>query len=165
MLDDFLDKKVVDVCENRDQQILDIEENTEVEIKTINYVGSLIKGFKKFYEKGSSEEAIYSDIGNVMNKIYQTYDYKDEVLLDNAKNYRERSEIENGGVLLGLEKISGDPNVLDGAFDTGEILSLTTKGKEILDGYRLAKGELTLEDERRDLHRRFREKSYYLCRR
>lgn len=158
MLDDFLKKEIISACENRDKKISDLEGCTEIEIKTINYVGSLVKRFKKFYEKGSSDENIYSDLKNILGRIYETYKLGEEDLLDNAKNYRGRKEIKKG-VSLGLEKISGDPNVLDGYLDFGEVLSLTTKGKTILNGYRLARGELTLEDERKDLHRRFYELS------
>jgi hypothetical protein len=151
MLNDFLKK-----------EISSIEENAKADIGAVKYVGTLVGKLKHKYSNPEMEKEIYSDLKDLMNKIYQTYGYEDEVLLDNAKNYRKREEMEKGAV-LGLEKISGDPNVLDGAFDTGEILSLTSKGKKILNGYRLARGELTLEDERKDLHRRLHELSKEYC--
>lgn len=146
MLEDFLKKEIVSV-----------ENKAKADIGAVKYVGGLVDEFSGKF-KGYSREEVYCELKDLIDKIYKTYDYKDSLLLDNARNYRKKEEMKKG-VILGLEEISGDPKVLDGAFDIGEVLSLTEKGKNILNGYRLARGELTLENERKELHKSFSELS------
>lgn len=152
MLEDFLNKQVELIKSNVEADIVAARKKSEADISAVKYIGGLVEKFKNKYSNPELEKEIYFDLKDLMDKIYQTYDYEEEVLLDNAENHRKREEMEKG-VALGLEKISGDPRVLDGAFDIGEVLSLTEKGKKILDGYRLAIGKLPLKDYRKKLHK------------
>ena len=92
--------------------------------------------------------------------MYETYSLKNSVLIDNVK--RDKENIEKS-VILGFEKIKGtNDKVLDGYYDIGQQLKLTQKGKEILNGYRLARNELILEDYRKNLTEKFLSLSNHL---
>jgi hypothetical protein len=141
MLDELLNKEIVS-----------IENEAKADIGAAKYICGLVNQFENRF-KGYSEKEVYYELKSFIEKLYKTYDIQDNLLRINDSRMKEDVRI---SFILGLEKSEGnDKNVLDGYFDTGEILSLTEKGKEILNGYRLARGELSLEGHRKYIEQKF----------
>jgi len=155
MLDEILKRETELINQNAEKEINSVNKNAKIEINSMKYIANFIKtenNSLKIKFKNHSTEEIYQEIKKIINCMYETYSFESQILFDNIKK-RSKEDLEKS-ILLGFEEITGDSNVLDGYLDTGELLRLTQKGKEILNGYRLARDELTIEDYKKDLTNR-----------
>ncbi len=154
MLDEILKRETELINQNAEKEINSVNKNAKIEINSMKYIANFIKmkdSIRKQFN-GYQEEEIYKQLKNIIGEMYRTYSFEESILTDNLRN-RDKENISRS-ILLGFEEITGDSNVLDGYHDTGQILKLTQKGKEILNGYRLARDELTIEDYKKDLTNR-----------
>ncbi len=152
MLDDILKK-----------EIKSVNKKAKAEIGGLKYIASLIQSENNFFKeklRGYSNEEIYQEIKGILNQMHETYVFEERVLMDNVRG-RSKEDIEKSK-FLGFEKVTGKPAYLDGYFDTGEIISLTSSGKEILNNYRTSRGELSIKEYQKDLRNKIIARSSHL---
>lgn len=136
MLDEILEK-----------EITLIHKNAEADINSVNYFVGLVERFEKRF-KGYSQFEIYKEIKEAVKELHEIYSFGDE---NGFVSFRKDENIERS-VVLGFEEVHGsDEGILDGYYDPGKSLNLTSRGKEILNGYRLARRELSLEENRKHI--------------
>lgn len=143
-------------------EIDSINKKVEADINSLKYIANLVKNdynsFRNKFFRGS-EEIMYKELKERVSELYAIYrlGYESGFVSGRPEKNIERS------VLLGFEKISGsEEGVLDGRYDSGKSLNLTQKGKAILDGYRLSRGELPLDKYNKYILKEFNSLSDYL---